>query len=139
MKQPASIIYLIATLIFAEGAQASNRSSVDIKAGQLGDAIVQLGQQTGSSIGISDQRTTRLTVRAVRGRLSVEQAIRKLLKGQPARVIQINGQSWRIIPATPPPRFGEGQAKTCKSSAGPFHASTANGGQRTCRNRCYCE
>ena len=114
MKQLASIIYLIATLIFAEGAQASNRSSVDIKAGQLGDAIVQLGQQTGSSIGISDQRTTRLTVRAVRGRLSVEQAIRKLLKGQPARVIQINGQSWRIIPATPPPVSARAKPKPAR-------------------------
>lgn len=102
MKQLASVIYLIATLIFAEGAHANNRSSVDIKAGQLGDAIVQLGQQTGSSIGISDQRTTHLAVRAVRGQLSVEQAIRKLLKGQPARVIQINARSWRIIPAAPP-------------------------------------
>jgi iron complex outermembrane recepter protein len=102
MKQAANALYLIAALTVAESATANNRSSVDIKAGQLGDAIVQLGQQTGSSIGISDQRTTRLTVRAVRGRLSVEQAIRKLLKGQPARVIQINGRSWRIIPATLP-------------------------------------
>ena len=103
MKQAANALYLIAALTVAESATANNRSSVDIKAGQLGDAIVQLGQQTGSSIGISDQRTTRLTVRAVRGRLSVEQAIRKLLKGQPARVIQINERSWRIIPATQPP------------------------------------
>ena len=103
MKQAANTLYLIAALTVAESATANNRSSVDIKAGQLGDAIVQLGQQTGSSIGISDQRTTRLTVRAVRGRLSVEQAIQKLLKGQPARVIQINGRSWRIIPATPLP------------------------------------
>ena len=102
MKQAANALYLIVALTFAESATAKNRTSVDIKAGQLGDAIVQLGHQTGSSIGISDQRTTRLTVRAVRGQLSVEQAIRKLLKGQPARVIQINSRSWRIIPATSP-------------------------------------
>ncbi len=114
MKQAANALYLIAALTVAESATANNRSSVDIKAGQLGDAIVQLGQQTGSSIGISDQRTTRLTVRAVRGRLSVEQAIRKLLKGQPARVIQINGRSWRIIPAAPPPVAAKPKSKPAR-------------------------
>jgi iron complex outermembrane recepter protein len=102
MKQAVNALYFIAALTVAQSAAANNRSPVDIKAGQLGDAIVQLGQQTGSSIGISDQRTTRLNVRGIRGRLSVEQALRKLLKGQPARVIQINGRSWRIIPAPLP-------------------------------------
>ncbi len=114
MKQAVNALYLIAAFTVAESATANNRSSVDIKAGQLGDAIVQLGQQTGSSIGISDQRTTRLTVRAVRGRLSVEQAIRKLLKGQPARVIQINGRSWRIIPAAPPPVAARPKSKPAR-------------------------
>ena len=70
MKHAINVIYLIAAFAVPENATANNRSSVDIKAGQLGDAIIQLGQQTGTSIGISDQRTTRLTVRAVRGQLT---------------------------------------------------------------------
>jgi iron complex outermembrane recepter protein len=101
MKRRVSLLSLIAALTVAETAQADNRGPVDIRAGQLGDAIVQLGQQTGSSIGISDQRITHLAVGAVRGRLSVDQAIRRLLKGKPARAIQINARSWRIIPVAP--------------------------------------
>lgn len=102
MKHLANVLFVIAAIICAKNAEASNRATVDIKAGQLGDAIVQLGQQTGSSIGISDQSVTRLSVKAVRGRLSVDQAIRRILKGKPARAIQINGRSWRIIPTDPP-------------------------------------
>jgi iron complex outermembrane recepter protein len=96
MKQSHNPLWIVAALSFSSGAHASNRAVLDIKTGRLGEAIVQLGQQTGSSIGISDQRLTRIAVKAVRGRLSVDEAIRRLLKGKPARIIQISERSWRI-------------------------------------------
>ena len=101
MKHAANILCIMAALLFAESADASNRTSIDIGAGQLGSAIVQLGQQTGSSIGTSDHSVTRISVRGLRGRMSVDEAIRRLLKGKPASAIQINERSWRIVAATP--------------------------------------
>ena len=101
MRQYANLLCTIAAVSITQGAQASNRRTVDIKDGRLGDAVIQLGQQTGSSIGISDQRLTAVTVKAIRGRLSVEEAIRRLLAGKPARAIRINARSWRIVAASP--------------------------------------
>ena len=101
MRQYAKLLSTIAAVSIAQGAQADNRSTVDINEGRLGDAVIQLGQQTGSSIGISDQRLTAVTVKAIRGRLSVEDAIRRLLVGKPARAIRINARSWRIIATSP--------------------------------------
>ena len=105
MKHPANLLCIIAAVSTAQSAQASNHSSVNISAGQLGDAVVQLGQQTGSSIGISDQRLATVMVKGVHGRMTVDEAIRRLLEGKPARAIKINARSWRIVAATPaPPR-----------------------------------
>ena len=101
MRQYTKLLCTIAAVSIAQGVQADNRSTVDINDGQLGDAVIQLGQQTGSSIGISDQRLTAVTVKAIRGRLSVEEAIRRLLVGKPARAIRINTRSWRIVAASP--------------------------------------
>lgn len=101
MRQYANLLCIIAAVSIAQGAQADNRSAVDIKDGRLGDAVIQLGQQTGSSIGISDQRLTSITVKGVRGRMSVDEAIRRLLKGKPARAIRINSRSWRVVAAPP--------------------------------------
>ncbi len=84
-----------------QDAQANNTSLIDVRSGPLGDAVIQLGNQTGSSIGISDQRLTAFTVKAVRGRISVEEALRRLLKGKAARAIRINANSWRIVAAAP--------------------------------------
>lgn len=101
MRQYANLLCTIAAVSIAQGAQAGNRSAVDIKGGRLGDALIQLGQQTGSSIGISDQRLTAITVKGVRGRMSVDEAIRRLLAGKPARAMRINSRSWRIVAAPP--------------------------------------
>ena len=103
MKQYSNLLGVIVAVSISQGAQAGNRGPVDVKAGQLGDAVIQLGQQTGSSIGISDQRLPGLTVKGVRGRLSVDEAIRRLLLGKPARAIRINARSWRIVAAMPKP------------------------------------
>lgn len=102
MKQAANIWCLVVALSFAESTEASPRHSIDIDAGRLGDAIIQLGQQTGISIGISDPSVTRIVVQRLRGRMSVDQALRRLLKEKSARAIRINGSSWRVVAATPP-------------------------------------
>lgn len=98
MKQLANIFWVVIAISCSQTASANERAAVNIQGGELGNAIVQLGQQTGSSIGISDNRIMRIQVSAVRGRLSVSRAIQKLLKGKPARAVQISERSWRIIP-----------------------------------------
>lgn len=103
MKQAANLLYLAVALSSAEGATASPRHSIQIDAGPLGDAIIQLGQQTGSSIGISDAEVTRIAVRRLSGRMSVDDALKQLLKGKAARAVRINGSSWRIVAGIPPP------------------------------------
>ncbi len=102
MKQAVSVLCIAAALSYSQGAYADNRHAVDVRPGSLGDAVVQLGQQTGSSIGISDQNLARIKVRGVRGRMSADEAIKRLLKGQPARAIRISGGSWRIVAAKAP-------------------------------------
>ncbi len=101
MRQYANLLCTIVALSIAQSAQADDRSFVDIRAGRLGDAVIQLGQQTGSSIGISDQGLTGLTVKGLRGRMSVDEAIRRLLDGKPARAIRISARSRRIVASHP--------------------------------------
>ena len=127
MRQYANLLCIIAAVSIAQGAQAGNRSAVDIKAGRLGDALIQLGQQTGNSIGISDQRLTAITVKGVRGRMSVDEAIRRLLAGKPARAIRINARSWRIVAATPTQanRAAPAQPKQRTTAFPPEHAETS--------------
>ena len=105
MKQATNILCIVAAFSFVQSAQASNQSPINTRAGQLGDAIVQLGQQTGSNIGISDQSLARLPVRGLRGRMSVDEAMRRLLNRTPARAVRLNSKSWRIVAANIPPPF----------------------------------
>ncbi len=83
-------------------AQAAERQEISITAGRLGDAMIALGRQTGTSIGMSDQSLAGVAVPALSGRMSVERALDRLLKRSGARARRIDAHSWRIIRATWP-------------------------------------
>jgi outer membrane receptor protein involved in Fe transport len=93
----------------ATATQAFQSRDLNLPGGRLGDAILALGGQSGVSIGVSDPALAAGRVPAVRGRLTVEQALARLLANSEARFVRVGPRSYRIVrrPArrTPPPRF----------------------------------
>lgn len=71
--------------------------TVDIAAGRLDSAIIALGRQAGITIGISDRQLGAQRVRRLRGRLTVEQALARMLKDSDARPIRLAANHWRIV------------------------------------------
>ncbi|MET0250332.1 MAG: TonB-dependent receptor [Sphingobium sp.] len=94
-------------LAVATPAQGAERQQIDLAPGRLGEVVVALGRQTGSSIGMSDPSLAALATPALRGRMGVDAALAHLLKGSGARARRVGTQSWRVVRAKgrpPPPR-----------------------------------
>lgn len=103
MHRHADIIFVTAVAIAAAvPADAADRQMVSIAPGRLGEAVILLGRQTGSSIGISDQSLATLSTPAVNGRLTAEAALKRLLRGASASVQRIDANTWRIVRKAPP-------------------------------------
>jgi outer membrane receptor protein involved in Fe transport len=97
---------LIVTALAASAAQpalAADRQAIDIAPGRLGEAVIALGRQTGTSIGMSDQSLAGLRTPAIQGRMSAEGALRILLRGSGAKAQRIGKDGWRIVRARPAP------------------------------------
>jgi outer membrane receptor protein involved in Fe transport len=88
----------------ATAAQAVQSRELSLPGGRLGDAIVALGRQAGVSIGVSDPALAASAVRPVRGRMSVEQALARMLADGQARFIRVGPGSYRIVRRPPQPR-----------------------------------
>ncbi len=70
-------------------------------AGRLQEAAIALGRQAGISIGIRDPAVAGLRVRAVRGLLAPEEALRRLLAGSGARHILLAPRTFLIVRSPP--------------------------------------
>ncbi len=100
MARKAEVLFVTALAIAAASpARAADRQMIDLAPGRLGEASIVLGRQAGVSIGMSDQSLAGIATPAVRGRLSVEAALRRLLKGTGATVRRIDGRTFRILRA----------------------------------------
>ncbi|WP_242123000.1 TonB-dependent receptor [Sphingobium sp. Sx8-8] len=98
MARHAEVLFVTALAIAAASpVRAADRQEISIAPGRLGEAAIALGRQTGASIGMSDQSLAVIATPAIRGRLSVEGALRKLLKGSGAHVRRIDANTWRIV------------------------------------------
>lgn len=98
MARHAEVLFVAAlALATASPVRAADRQPVSIAPGRLGEAAITLGRQTGASIGMSDQSLAGLATPAVNGRMSVEQALKALLKGSGARAQRIDDTTWRIV------------------------------------------
>ncbi|PXA83470.1 TonB-dependent receptor [Nostoc sp. 3335mG] len=86
-------------------AHAGAQSRIDLPAGPLGEAIVALSRSTGASIRLTDPALWQRPVRAVHGRMTVEQALDRLLAGSDARPIALDRDTWQIAPAATPPKL----------------------------------
>jgi outer membrane receptor protein involved in Fe transport len=81
----------------AEAAEAAPRHRFELPAGRLGDALVALGRQSGTSIGISQPELAGRYVSRVSGYLTVEQALRQLLRGKQAGYAFIDPSTVRVF------------------------------------------
>ncbi|MFY9348798.1 MAG: STN domain-containing protein, partial [Sphingobium sp.] len=91
--------FFASVAILATPAYGADRQDIVIAPGRLGEAAIALGRQTGVNIGISDQSLAAIATPAVKGRLSAEAALRRLLKGSGAQAVRVAGNGWRIIRA----------------------------------------
>ncbi len=100
---------LLATAAIMAGTPAlaqQRGGSVDVPASRLEDAIRMLSNQTGASIGFRDGRLSDLRIRGVRGRLTVAQALDRMLRHTDARARQVAPATFLIEHApAPPPRL----------------------------------
>lgn len=87
----------------ATPAQAADRQKISIAPGRLGEAVVALGRQTGVSIGMSDQSIATIPTPGVTGRLSVDAALKELLRNTGATARRIDASTWRIVRSRPVP------------------------------------
>lgn len=76
---------------------AAPRVDVDIPAATLGDTAIRLAQEANVTIGVIDPALVHLPTPAIRGRLTVERALSRLLKRLPARAEQVDVATWRIV------------------------------------------
>jgi outer membrane receptor protein involved in Fe transport len=82
-------------------AQAAPRYRISVSAGRLGDALVAIGSQTGTSIGVADPALANERVRSLDGTYTVEQALQRLLKGTSARYATIDSRTIRVVRRPP--------------------------------------
>lgn len=102
---------------------------IDLPATSLGDAAIRIARSANVTIGMTDTGLARLATPPLHGRLTVDQALGRLLRGLPARAERIDRQSWRIVAAhleipvarpetEPPPPSGEGEIIVTGSKTG---------------------
>ncbi len=91
---------------FAQPVAARDARAFDIPAGRLTDTVVALGLQGGISIGLSGPLASAAHSHAVRGRLTIDQALKRLLAGTGLGFTRIDNRSYAIAakarPAPPP-------------------------------------
>jgi outer membrane receptor protein involved in Fe transport len=77
-------------------AAAAEERAFDIPKGNLSGVLPVISRQAGVSISVVDAKLWQARVKSVRGRMSVEEAIRRLLAGSDARAVRVSATSWRI-------------------------------------------
>ena len=101
MRFPHSVVVAAMCGSVASAAHAAERHRLDLPAGRLGDAVVTLGNQARISIGIADAALAGERVPAIGGRLTVEQALRRLLRGKSARYVIVESGLVRLVRERP--------------------------------------
>ncbi len=91
---------VVAALAVAAPAQAG-QGAVDLPAGRLGDAVLALGRQSGTSIVVGDPGLWSRRVPAVRGRMSARDALARLATAANAEVVAAGPVGWRLVARTP--------------------------------------
>lgn len=104
MRAANPLLACVLALSVAAAAEAAPRHRLDVPAGRMGDAVVALGRQARISIGIRDPALAARKVKGVRGALSVEEALRRMLSGSGAQAVPLGPGTWLIVRAPAPAR-----------------------------------
>ncbi len=98
-------VLVVAALVAATPALAgpltTRAPAVDLPAGRLGDAVLALGRQSGTSIVIGDPGLWARRVPAVRGRMSARAALDRLASAVDADVVAAGAVGWRLVARAP--------------------------------------
>ncbi|HWT43797.1 MAG TPA: STN domain-containing protein, partial [Sphingopyxis sp.] len=74
---------------------AAEERAFDVPKGNLSSVLPVISRQAGISISVVDAKLWQARVKPVRGRMSVDEAIRRLLAGSDARAVRVSATSWR--------------------------------------------
>lgn len=77
-------------------AAVAQERAFDVPKGNLSNTLPILSRQAGVSISVVDAKLWESRAKPVRGRMSVEEAIRRMLAGSDARAVKVSATSWRI-------------------------------------------
>ena len=83
-------------------AAAESPVAISLPAGTLGAAVLALGRQARVTIAVPDATLWARRVPAIAGRLSPQEAVRRLAAAAGARARPIGARSWRLVPLPPP-------------------------------------
>ncbi len=112
---------------------------LDLPAGRLGDAVLALGRQAGTSI-VVDPAIWARRVSAIRGRMSARAALDRLATASGAEVAAAGAVGWRLLPrrpvrvARPVPRAVMPAAPAAPADPGPDIVVTASKRDVTARD-----
>jgi iron complex outermembrane recepter protein len=95
---------LVAAALISVPAEAAQALPFNVSPGPLGQALVAFGEQAGMSVGLNDATLARRHSQGARGRMSHRQALRQILAGTGARVIEIDARTVRVEVAITPAR-----------------------------------
>lgn len=100
-----SLLAATAVTVAAPALAQERAAEISVPAVRLDQAIQILSRQSGVSIGFRDPRVAGVRVRAVRGRLTVAQALDRMLQGSDARARRVAVSAFLIEAAQrkPPP------------------------------------
>ncbi len=102
MIRPAVAFVLLASSLSAP-ALATAKPALDLPAGRLGDTVAALGQQAGASIVVDTPALWQRATPALKGRYTIEAALKRLLAGSGAEAVPVPGDGWRIRTAARKP------------------------------------
>jgi outer membrane receptor protein involved in Fe transport len=97
--EPVAFVSILC--LTAAPAVAQQTASFNIPGGRLSDALIALGQQSGITVGASDPGLSAIRSRPVRGRMSVGEALSRLLAGTGYDFRFVGPGAVRIVHATP--------------------------------------
>src|SRR3989344_8953415 len=103
MTRPLPFLVAAAVMCVPTAASAAEERAFDVPKGSLATALPLVSRQGGVSISVADAQVGNGRVKAVRGRMSVDEAIRRMLAGTEARAIRVSATSWRIERRPSPP------------------------------------
>ncbi|MGA1799246.1 TonB-dependent receptor [Sphingomonas sp. 4RDLI-65] len=90
-----------AALAVASPVLAGPIGAIDLPAGRLGDAVLALGRQSGTSIVVGDPGLWARRVPAVRGQMTARAALDRLASVAGADVVEAGPAGWRLVPRAP--------------------------------------